>query len=973
MKLKVLRVFGSQMRAGYEYTAGWASADVLAHLLVHVSEFPSDTNEKTMELFRDICSSGDVFLHRLIRGTPGAERLLKAHGISLPAEGKLDAFLDELGDNTLSLSELESFLRSLQSSLYSGIVECGSIDGGIVKDAIYQRAFAIFWSSIRKLYLGVCDLYPEKRTDENTQRLIAARMDALHHCQSFVLWAVGNIGAESLHNNSDSAISGIGVVLSIAFFENAPSMRVLKAPHPIFAACISFMKLVADLLEMSTARDVLRGTNVASMLCSHMKLFAQSFLGCAECQTVHTHLTQIWIQWRMQRGRIWKSLVQFEECHQRIVDSGLLEHILKEWLENTTPLVVEEHLKMPPSFAAVNGTYPLRDETLHMLRCISQHSATSPSLVREVLRVVKRHRIVQMERKRIFLWQDALLHVSVAQIMRTFSSFGSDQLKHVLAADGDWDLFSESDDAEAWRRWMKLASKKRPMSLEAGSWSPNDFRVPEMRKAVALNPPTPEILRASSPKQTRAGSHKPDTPTRFVGDVQNAIDELGDEVLRLRREFSKFSKDDENGSQWIGSDEMGRILVELDEPGMKATADAFCAKNRNKVYFEDFISFYALHTQKDREDELVRRDPVDPMPSYICAVCSDRGIEIGDMRRKLHACFKESGGKEFIVGIKALRKFICGIAHFLRVKAPTLDALADWAVESHHGWPDVQSMEFCFADALGSLKFVLSEAEAARKDVAPAGGKDSLYAAFGKYDVDGDGKITFGDLRRAFDAAGRNHVSDDHLKRWIARRDKSGLGKVSFEDFQDAYGEVAETALDAYTIDRSLAHSLGTRKLEALRKAFGKYDVDGDGRVTFSDLRIAFNRMQRQNVPDSKLLQWIFERDSGGEGYVTFEDFASVYCEGAVSHKSINADDPASLARCRACFDRYERDGCVHISEIQEALNELGLAAPNMRRDIDAFMSIRRFKSVNFAAFCELHAALTGHRNLLESKSSDDA
>ncbi|KAE9044794.1 hypothetical protein PR001_g5224 [Phytophthora rubi] len=67
---------------------------------------------------------------------------------------------------------------------------------------------------------------------------------------------------------------------------------------------------------------------------------------------------------------------------------------------------------------------------------------------------------------------------------------------------------------------------------------------------------------------------------------------------------------------------------------------------------------------------------------------------------------------------------------------------------------------------------------------------DALRAIFRKYDVDGDGFISFIDLRRAMDkqTAGQGHrLSDLEIQRWITDKDRGGQGVVSFEDFADAF------------------------------------------------------------------------------------------------------------------------------------------------------------------------------------------
>ncbi len=63
---------------------------------------------------------------------------------------------------------------------------------------------------------------------------------------------------------------------------------------------------------------------------------------------------------------------------------------------------------------------------------------------------------------------------------------------------------------------------------------------------------------------------------------------------------------------------------------------------------------------------------------------------------------------------------------------------------------------------------------------------------------------------------------------------------------------------------------------EALKRAFRRYDVDGDGYISVDDLRIAFGQ-QGKPCSEAELVQWVRKRDSIGAGAVNFEDFAKKY------------------------------------------------------------------------------------------------
>lgn len=67
-----------------------------------------------------------------------------------------------------------------------------------------------------------------------------------------------------------------------------------------------------------------------------------------------------------------------------------------------------------------------------------------------------------------------------------------------------------------------------------------------------------------------------------------------------------------------------------------------------------------------------------------------------------------------------------------------------------------------------------------------------------------------------------------------------------------------------------------------LRRVFAKYDVDGDGEISFVDLRTALNRQQQQQrLSNVEIQKWITDKDQRGCGRVCFADFARVFASDA--------------------------------------------------------------------------------------------
>jgi hypothetical protein len=67
-------------------------------------------------------------------------------------------------------------------------------------------------------------------------------------------------------------------------------------------------------------------------------------------------------------------------------------------------------------------------------------------------------------------------------------------------------------------------------------------------------------------------------------------------------------------------------------------------------------------------------------------------------------------------------------------------------------------------------------------------------------------------------------------------------------------------------------------RMQLLTRAFDRYDVDGDGRISVDDLQLAFAAQGRPAADLHELVTWVRRRDRSGVGlYVTLEDFVESY------------------------------------------------------------------------------------------------
>ncbi|CAM9937964.1 unnamed protein product, partial [Phaeothamnion confervicola] len=62
----------------------------------------------------------------------------------------------------------------------------------------------------------------------------------------------------------------------------------------------------------------------------------------------------------------------------------------------------------------------------------------------------------------------------------------------------------------------------------------------------------------------------------------------------------------------------------------------------------------------------------------------------------------------------------------------------------------------------------------------------AVRRTFERYDLNGDGLITYFDLKTVFEHEGRD-ASEAELRQWIERRDFSTTGAVDYDDFRRGF------------------------------------------------------------------------------------------------------------------------------------------------------------------------------------------
>jgi len=139
---------------------------------------------------------------------------------------------------------------------------------------------------------------------------------------------------------------------------------------------------------------------------------------------------------------------------------------------------------------------------------------------------------------------------------------------------------------------------------------------------------------------------------------------------------------------------------------------------------------------------------------------------------------------------------------------------------------------------------------------------ENLRSTFAAMDANGDGSLTFDELRSAMSEC--NVAMPDDLEKVMKSIDSDRSGVIDYTEFIAA------------TIERN-----AYIKEDACWAAFRTFDLDGDGVITKEELRHILtgesdNTKLKKVVGDHTLAEMISEVDENGDGQIDFDEFMAM-------------------------------------------------------------------------------------------------
>jgi len=200
---------------------------------------------------------------------------------------------------------------------------------------------------------------------------------------------------------------------------------------------------------------------------------------------------------------------------------------------------------------------------------------------------------------------------------------------------------------------------------------------------------------------------------------------------------------------------------------------------------------------------------------------------------------------------------------------------------------------------------------------------------------------------------------------WIVNIKQKQITNIDNEYFSSVLKNIknfnAKEKLQQATIAYIVHFIYNSQEIEGLKKVFKFLDKNGDGRLTYGELRSGFDRVFGRYLSDIEMNKVIEEVDGDNDGYISYEEFLRV----AINRKKLLEEKNLKLA-----FDRFDidRDGKLSREEVKKVLGTqenqyINLLLNNIDKNKDGFIS--------FSEFCDLMNGLL-NTTLISLKDFDD-
>ena len=199
-----------------------------------------------------------------------------------------------------------------------------------------------------------------------------------------------------------------------------------------------------------------------------------------------------------------------------------------------------------------------------------------------------------------------------------------------------------------------------------------------------------------------------------------------------------------------------------------------------------------------------------------------------------------------------------------------------------------------------------------------------IVSAFKRFDLNGDGALSQQELVNGMRSC-QMSFSAAEVKAIFALADVNQDGEINFVEFVSALFPVASDGL------AKLRNALKT--LSNVKSLFKKFDADRDGEITFQELKSGMNSVAK--LSDGELRAVFAVGDVDGDGKISFSEFARMIIPSADETISILKKSLGSAHDIELAFKKFDvnKDGKISKQELSNGLSGRGLKLSNVEVD----------------------------------------
>merc|ERR1719259_1040093 len=178
------------------------------------------------------------------------------------------------------------------------------------------------------------------------------------------------------------------------------------------------------------------------------------------------------------------------------------------------------------------------------------------------------------------------------------------------------------------------------------------------------------------------------------------------------------------------------------------------------------------------------------------------------------------------------------------------------------------------------------------------GSASAVEAAFKKFDVNKDGKISTQELNSGLKGSGMK-FSDEEVNTIFAVADLDGDGEISLAEFEHLLGT---------------APSFG--RIEDVKAAFYRFDANNDGSIDKNELKKMLAATGK-NPSDQEVNSMFQKADIDGDGKIDLQEFIRLMFPMSSQTLSKLQKSFKNISDVKSAFRKYDTDGDGHISRIE--------------------------------------------------------